>query len=55
MLISHPNEKLEFRFIANQRVFEATFYVNPANLFDGTETVMHIPPTLDEPTPASVP
>ena len=54
-LISHPNEKLEFRFIANQRVFEATFHVNPADLFDGTETVMHIPLTVDTPTPAPRP
>ena len=54
-LVTHRDEKLEFRFIANQRVFEATFYVNPTDLFDGAETVMRIPPTVDEPTPASVP
>lgn len=54
-LISHPNEKLEFRFIANQRVFETTFYVNPTDLFDGTETVLRIPRTVDEPTPATLP
>ncbi len=54
-LISHPNERLEFRFIANQRVFEATFYVNPADLFDGTETVMRVPLTVDEPISAPRP
>lgn len=54
-LISHPNEKLEFRFIANQRVFETTFYVNPTDFFDGTETVLRIPRTVDEPTPATLP
>ena len=54
-LITHRDEKLEFRFIANQRVFEATFYVNPADLFDGTETVIHIPPTVDEATSAPRP
>ena len=54
-LITHRDEKLEFRFIANQRVFEATFYVNPVDLFDGTETVMRIPPTVDEPAPAPLP
>jgi hypothetical protein len=54
-LISHPNDKLEFRFIANQRIFEATFYVNPADHFDGTETVLRIPRTVDEPTPAPLP
>lgn len=51
-LISHPNEKLDFRFVANQHVFEATFYVNPSDLFDGTETVLRIPRTIDEPTAA---
>jgi len=50
-LISHPNEKLEFRFVANQHVFETTFYVNPADLLDGKETVLHIPRTVDEPPP----
>lgn len=54
-LIAHPNEKLEFRFIANRRVFETTFYVNPTDLFDGTETVLRIPRTVDEPRPATLP
>jgi hypothetical protein len=54
-LISHPNEKLEFRFVANQRVFEATFYVNPTDLFDGTETILRIPHTVDEPAAATLP
>lgn len=53
-LISHPNEKLDFRFVANQHVFEATFYVNLTDLFDGTETVLHVPRTVDEPTPTTV-
>lgn len=44
LLISHQNEKLEFRFIANQRIFETVFVVNPADLLDGTETVLRIPP-----------
>lgn len=51
-LISNPNERLEFRFVANQHVFEATFYVNPSDLLDGTETVLRIPPKIDELTPA---
>lgn len=51
-LISHPNEKLDFRFVANQHIFEATFYVNPSDLLDGTETVLRIPPTIDELTAA---
>jgi hypothetical protein len=53
-LISHPNEKMDFRFVANQHVFEATFYVNPSDLFDGTERMLYLPSTIDEaaPTPA---
>src|SRR6267378_1084641 len=54
-LISHPEEKLEFRFILNQRVFETTFNVNPTDMFDGSETVMHTPARVDEPTPATLP
>ncbi len=54
-LISHPEEKLEFRFILNQRVFETTFNVNPTDMFDGSETAMHIPSRVDEPTPATLP
>jgi len=54
-LISHPNEKLEFRLILHQRVFETTFYVNSADLLDGKETVLRIPGRIDEPTPATDP
>ncbi len=54
-VISHRDEKLEFRFILKQRVFETTFFVNSADLFDGTETVMHAPTRVDEPTPAVLP
>jgi hypothetical protein len=54
-LITHRDEKLEFRFIANQRVFGSTFDVNPIDLFEGTERRILIPPTVDEPTPATIP
>ena len=54
-LISHRDEKLEFRFILNQKVFETTFIVNSTDLFDGTETVMHAPTRVDELTPAVLP
>jgi hypothetical protein len=50
-LISHLNEKLQFRFVANQRVFETTFVVNSADLLDGSERVLHIPSTVDDPAP----
>jgi hypothetical protein len=54
-LISHQDEKLKVRVILSQRVFESTFTVNRADLFDGTETIMHIPSRVDEPTPAAQP
>ena len=54
-LISRPGEKLEFRFILNQRVFETTFNVNPTDMFDGSETVMRTPSRVDDPTPATLP
>jgi hypothetical protein len=54
-LISHPNEKLDFRFVSNQHVFEATFYLNPTDLFDGTETIIHLSSTVDKPTSAPPP
>ena len=43
LLISHRDEKLEFRFILNQRVFETTFIVNSTDLFDGTEAGPPLP------------
>jgi hypothetical protein len=54
-LITHRGERLEFRLVANQRVFEATFNVNPTDLFEGTERRILIPLTVDEPTPAPLP
>jgi len=46
--ITRRDEKVEFRMILNQHVFETTFHVNPRDLFDGTETALRIPPTVDE-------
>jgi hypothetical protein len=56
-LISQPEEKVEFRFIANQRVFETTFVVNAADLILNQPKgfVVRIPETVDEPTPPKVP
>jgi hypothetical protein len=51
-LISRSGEEVQFRFIADQRVFETTFMVNASDLFDGTERVLHIPATVDEPSNA---
>jgi hypothetical protein len=47
-LITHNDEKIEFRLSVNQHVFETTFYVSPSDLFDDTETALRIPPTIDE-------
>jgi len=47
-LITHNDEKVEVRLIVNQHVFETTFSVSPTDLFDGTETVERIPPTVNE-------
>jgi hypothetical protein len=54
-LISHRDEKLEFRLVLNQRVFETKFIVNPTDLFDGTETLMRTPTRVDQPTPPTLP
>ena len=51
-LVSHPNEEVEFRFIANQRVFDATFTLDPADMLDGTEKILRVPSSLpDQPPP----
>jgi hypothetical protein len=45
----------EMAQILNQRVFETTFIVNSTDLFDGTETIIHTPHRVDEPTPGTLP
>lgn len=43
-LITKPEEKVEFRFVAKQRVFEATFTVNAADLtISRSEQVLYTP------------
>jgi len=54
-LVSHSGEEVQFRFIADQRVFETTFTVNLSDLFDGSEEVLRIPSTVDEATSAPAP
>jgi hypothetical protein len=54
-LITHRDEKVEFRLVVNQRVFETTFIVNLGELFDGTETMMRVPARVDESTPQTDP
>lgn len=42
-LISNPREKVEFRLVVNQRVFETTFYVNASDVLDGSERELFLP------------
>lgn len=42
-LISNPREKVEFRLVVNQRVFETTFYINARDVLDGSERSFYLP------------
>lgn len=45
-LISKVHEKVDFRLVANQRVFEATFYANASDVLDGSEKTLYLPSTF---------
>ena len=42
-LISNVREKVEFRLVVNQRVFETTFYINVRDVLDGSEALLYLP------------
>jgi hypothetical protein len=42
-LISKSREKVEFRLVANQRVFETTFYINSSDVLDGSQRSFYLP------------
>lgn len=42
-LISRLHEKVEFRLVVNQRVFETTFYINASDVLDGSEKALYLP------------
>lgn len=42
-LISQLHEKVEFRLVVNQRVFETTFCVNASDVLDGSEKTLYLP------------
>jgi hypothetical protein len=42
-LISESQEKVEFRLVVNQRVFETTFYADAGDVLDGTEESLYLP------------
>ena len=48
-LIAGPREKVEFRLVAQQRVFEATFYINAADALDGSESRLFLPNGFTDP------
>ena len=48
-LISSLHEKVEFRMVANQRVFETTFYINASDVLDGSEKTLYLPSTFTDP------
>lgn len=48
LLISGAHQKVEFRMVAKQRVFEATFFVNGDDVLDGSERVLYLPNAFTE-------
>ena len=48
-LISSLHEKVEFRLVANQRVFETTFYINASDVLDGSEKTLYLPSVFTDP------
>jgi hypothetical protein len=42
-LISELHQQVEFRLVVNQRVFDATFYVNGSDVLDGSERILYLP------------
>ena len=53
-LVLKQGETLEFRLVLNQRVFEANFSVNPADLLGLEARTLRFPPTVDQPARASL-
>ena len=49
-LISSPHEKVEFRLVVNQRVFETTFYINASDVLDGSEKALYLPSVFTDTT-----
>jgi hypothetical protein len=42
-LISNVREKVEFRLVVNQRVFETSFFINTSDVLDGSERKLYLP------------
>jgi hypothetical protein len=52
-LISKLHEKVEFRFVVNQRVFESTFYINAGDVLDGSEESLYLPSVFADAKPVA--
>jgi len=42
-LISNVRERVDFRLVVNQRVFETSFFVNASEVLDGSERSLYLP------------
>jgi hypothetical protein len=47
-LITHRDEKVEFRLVAMQRVFETIFTIDPRDLTDGSQAGLYLPTTATD-------
>jgi hypothetical protein len=47
-LISNVREKVEFRLVANQRVFETSFFINASDVLDGSERSLYLPSAFND-------
>ena len=42
-LVPNVREKVEFRLVVNQRVFETSFFMNASDVLDGSERTLYLP------------
>jgi len=48
-LISGAREKVEFRMVADHRVFETTFCISASDVLDGSEKTLYLPEAFTAP------
>ena len=48
-LISKVHEKVDFRLVAKQRVFETSFFINSGDVLDGSERSLYLPSAFTDP------
>jgi hypothetical protein len=54
-LISNVREKVEFRLVVHQRVFETSFLINTSDLLDGSERSLYLPSAFTDPKETKLP